>query len=93
MREIIEHGYLYIAQPPLFKVKRGKQEWYVKMETQMSKYLIEQGTAKSALILDEKRITGKRLETHVYQLNEFTLLRHLSTPPSKPGAGENLSSA
>ncbi|GAK55369.1 DNA gyrase subunit B [Candidatus Vecturithrix granuli] len=77
MRDIIEQGYLYIAQPPLFKVKRGKQEWYIKDETQMSKYLIEQGAAKAALILGEKRITGKRLETHVYQLNEF--LRYLDT--------------
>ena len=77
MREIIEHGYLYIAQPPLFKIKRGKQEWYMKDEPQMNKYLIEQGTAKAALLLDDKQITGKRLETHIYQLNE--LLRYLDT--------------
>ncbi len=77
MREIIEHGFLYIAQPPLFKVKRGKQEWYIKDETQMNKYLIEQGTSKASLVIGDKRITGKRLETYIYQLNEF--LRYLDT--------------
>ncbi len=77
MRTIIDHGFLYIAQPPLFKVKRGKQEWYIKDEAQMNKYLIEQGASKAALVSGDKRITGKRLETYVYQLNEF--LRYLDT--------------
>ncbi len=77
MKEIIERGYLYIAQPPLFKVKRGKQEWYIKDEMQMNKYLIEQGSASAALMVGDKLFTGKRLETHIYQLNEF--LRYLDT--------------
>ena len=77
MRDIIEHGYLYIAQPPLFKVKRGKQEWYIKDETQMSKYLIEHGAASAALMVGDKWLTGKRLETHIHQLSEF--LRYLDT--------------
>ena len=77
MRDIIEHGYLYIAQPPLFKVKRGKQEWYIKDETQMNKYLIEHGAASAALMVGDKWFTGKRLETHIHQLSEF--LRYLDT--------------
>lgn len=77
MKAIIERGYLYIAQPPLFKVKRGRQEWYVKNETEMQKYLIEQGTSRTALIVGEKRLTGKRFESHVYHLNSF--LKYLET--------------
>ena len=77
MREIIERGFLYIAQPPLFKVKRGKQEWYIKDELQMNKYLIEQGTSKAMLLQGDKQVSGKRLETYVYQLND--LLRYLET--------------
>jgi DNA gyrase subunit B len=77
MKEIIERGYLYIAQPPLFKVKRGKSEWYVKDEAEMNRYLIEQGASRASLIVGEKRVTGKRLESHVYRLNDF--MRYLDT--------------
>ncbi len=44
MEEIIHRGYLYIAQPPLFKIKKGKTEKYMKDEKGLSKYLVEQAT-------------------------------------------------
>jgi len=51
MPELIEGGYLYIAQPPLYKVMRGKSEVYLKDHPSLEDYLIEQGTTDAALRL------------------------------------------
>jgi len=44
MPDIVEKGQLYIAQPPLFKIKKGKKERYLKDETNLEDYLLTEGT-------------------------------------------------
>jgi len=43
MRELIENGYLYIAQPPLFRVRKGKKDLYLKDQTALDRYLTQNG--------------------------------------------------
>ena len=49
--ELISHGYVYIAQPPLYKVKKGKQERYVKDDDELNAYLLQLALAGSQLIV------------------------------------------
>jgi len=50
MRELIERGYLYIAQPPLFKVKKGKSERYIKDERALEEHLLDLALASVAVL-------------------------------------------
>ena len=49
MPKLIEHGHLYIAQPPLYKVSRGKSEVYLKDQAAMEEYLVQQGVEGAML--------------------------------------------
>ncbi|PIB23129.1 DNA gyrase subunit B [Amylibacter kogurei] len=62
MPELIDGGYLYIAQPPLYKVARGKSEVYLKDQTALDDFLIEQGVDGASLTLEDGSvITGADL--------------------------------
>ncbi len=63
MPELIERGYVYIAQPPLFKVKKGKSERYLKDEAALNEYLSDLAVEDTELYLDSSQayVTGRRL--------------------------------
>ena len=62
MPELIERGYVYIAQPPLYKVKKGNSILYIKNEREMDDYLIRGGCEDASLILASgEQIAGQDL--------------------------------
>ena len=72
MPEIIEAGHLYIAQPPLFKVARGKSEVYLKDQTALEDYLVAQGTEGAVLRLPSgEEIAGRDLDRVVQAARLF----------------------
>src|SRR6202043_2892570 len=56
MREIIDRGHLFIAQPPLYKVTRGKSEQYLKDERALEDYLIDTGLEDASLRLSSGEV-------------------------------------
>jgi DNA gyrase subunit B len=62
MREIVEKGHLYIAQPPLYKVKRGQSEYYLKDQKAYENYLVDTGLDDASLTLHDGEVrTGRDL--------------------------------
>ena len=73
MLQIIENGYLYIAQPPLYKIKKGKKENYLKDEKRLFQFLMDQGTEKLEISTDanDERISGSDLKQLINDLFKF----------------------
>ena len=63
MPELIERGYIYIAQPPLYKIKQGREERYLKDDVELDQYMLNLSMVQAALVpaRDAEPITGDAL--------------------------------
>lgn len=98
-RDIVENGYLYLAQPPLYRYKKGKKEIYFKDDRQMNDYLIENGVESLEMdsighndlvaffkMVDHYRVSLEALERR-YALVD--LIRHFIENPDMIGQDYN----
>jgi DNA gyrase subunit B len=76
--ELINRGYVYIAQPPLFRVKRGKGETYIKDERELDHWLIHRASESRVIRLtDGREIAGADLERFLHKLAAFGKTLHV----------------
>jgi DNA gyrase subunit B len=105
MLELIERGHVYIAQPPLYKIKRGKQEVYVKDDAELDTFLLNAAMDNAALHVsaDAPPLSGVALETLAKEYTavenivarlsnryDEAVLRTLSRLPDISGKAEDL---
>jgi DNA gyrase subunit B len=74
MPDLIERGYLYIAQPPLYKIKKGKTEKYVQNDAELMNMLFELAAEDTELMLKGRKVRGKAVIPHLKRLAEFEKL-------------------
>jgi DNA gyrase subunit B len=73
MPELVDKGYLYIAQPPLLKVGKGKKEIYLKDETQLNDYILKRVCENKIIKIadDGKKLSGHNLYLFIGDLSEY----------------------
>jgi DNA gyrase subunit B len=68
MPELITNGYLYIAQPPLYKIKHGGKETYAKDEEEFEHFIMKRGTEKITCLIADTPVDAARLKESVEKL-------------------------
>ena len=72
MRELVENGYIYIAQPPLFRAKRGRSEQFIRDERALESWLIKRAVESRTVVLpDGTSMSGEQLEQRLEKLIAF----------------------
>ncbi len=73
MRKLIEEGHIYIAQPPLYRVKKGKREVYCQDDAELERFLFEEGLKGLEVYVNGERLSD--LHGLVEKLRELNILR------------------
>ncbi|MBN1557660.1 MAG: DNA topoisomerase (ATP-hydrolyzing) subunit B [Lentisphaerae bacterium] len=78
MRELVEKGYIYLAQPPLYKITRKKHEEYIDSEAQMTRRLLELGATDISVEYPaaKKTFAGRELSTILETLTHLEQIEH-----------------
>ena len=76
MRALIEHGHIHIAQPPLYRAKRGRSETYIKDDRELETWLIHRASESRQLTLPDHdiQLSGQRLEDVLHKVMAFRKL-------------------
>ena len=75
MRDLVDRGHIFIAQPPLFRAKRGRQETFIKDERELEAFLIRRAAeSRTVVSASGREIAGEQLERRLEQLMVFRKL-------------------
>jgi len=75
MLEVVKRGYIYIAQPPLYKIKRGKKESYIKDENHLFEFLLETAVDNLKIEKTKKNLSVDVLKEILVKIRTFTAVK------------------
>ncbi|MDO8643781.1 MAG: toprim domain-containing protein, partial [bacterium] len=84
MKELVEGGHLYIAQPPLYRAKKGKVEKYLKDDLALENFLIDHGVSDVKLEAKKKQFSGQDLSRWVKKMIRYDRLLDLAKKNGDP---------
>jgi len=76
MLEVVKRGYIYIAQPPLYKIKRGKKESYIKDENHLFEFLLETAVDNLKIEKTKKNLSVDELKEILVRIRTFTSVKN-----------------
>jgi DNA gyrase subunit B len=86
MSQLIDRGHIFIAQPPLFRAKRGRSETYIKDERELEGFLVRRAVeSRIVRLADGSEIFGETLERHLQRMIAYRKLLQQVTRRGHPG--------